>query len=153
MKNACVALMVGMTVVAMSPMAEAQTIQWGIKGGLHLADVPTLAEESDTDGVDSRYRKGIVAGGFATIPLTDRVAFQPEVLYTQKGLEFKESDFTNEFKVHTDYVDVPLLFRFQQATGRGVYALAGPSLNFNVSAKTKVEDEEEDFKDEVEPKA
>jgi hypothetical protein len=31
-----------------------------------------------------------------------------------------------------------------------VYALAGPSLNLNVRAKSKVGDEEEDFKDEVE---
>lgn len=150
MKNACVAVVVGIAMIALSPMAEAQTLHGGIKGGLNLANIPTLADESDTEGVDSRYRKGIVVGGFATIRLTDWIAFQPEVLYTQKGVEFKESDFTNEFKLHTDYVDVPLLLRFQQASGRGVYALAGPSLNLNVSAKSTFEDDEEDFKDEVE---
>jgi outer membrane scaffolding protein for murein synthesis (MipA/OmpV family) len=95
MKNACVAVVVGLVMTTLSPTAVAQTVQGGIKAGVNFANVPTLAEESDTEGVDSRYRKGIVVGGFATVLLTDWLAFQPEVLYTQKGVEFKETALTN----------------------------------------------------------
>ena len=150
MKNACVTVVAGIALVALLPTAEAQTAQGGFKVGFTFANVPTLAEESDNEGVGSRYRTGVALGGFATIRITDWMAFQPEVFYTQKGVEFDESTFTNELKVHTDYVDVPVLLRFQQTSGRGVYALVGPSLNFNVRAKTKAGDIEEDFKDEVE---
>jgi hypothetical protein len=81
------------------------------------------------------------------------VAFQPEALYAQKGMHGRDpigaADF---FEVRTDYLDVPMLLRLQRSSGRGVYAIAGPSVNFNLAAKIVDEgvDDEIDIKDDAE---
>ena len=154
MKRLLVTALLGAAALVLSQPAAGQTVRGGIKGGLSLADIPVLTESFKDEGaVDLRYRYGVIVGGFATIRLADWVAFQPEALYTQKGMHGRDPSGADDvFEARVDYVDVPMLIRLQPSSGRGVYAVAGPSVNFNIAAKLVDEgdNDETDIKDDIE---
>lgn len=129
--------------------AHAQTPSFGIRAGVNLAD---LSFSSDAEVTNSKNLTGLVAGVFATVPLTDLVAFQPEALFSRQGTKFTEDD--EDAKIKIDYFQVPLLGRFKFAKGSPVAVLIGPSLGFRSSAKLDVPGApagfDDDFEDEVE---
>ena len=131
-------------------LARAQEV--GIKGGITFADIPNFGDVLDDEGFDSvKGRMGIVIGGHVGIPLSGLFTLQPEVLYTQRGIEADVPFVDETFKFNLDYLDVPVLLRVGRSNG--FQFLVGPSFNFNTGATIKSEgivDEEEDFKDEVE---
>jgi hypothetical protein len=129
-------------------VVSAQGVEIGIKGGATFADMPTFADDLEKEGaVDMTYRVGLRAGGFVALRIADRLAFQPELLYAQKGLKGTDPSGNQPFSVELDYVDIPLLLRFDltPSTRRGWHLLAGPSFNVNVRARA-----EEDIRDDVE---
>ena len=74
---------------------------------------------------------GFNAGGFANISLSQLFAFQPEILFSQKGFKFKNvEDLSNR----VNYLDVPLSFHVNT---NGLFFEAGPQVGFLLSAKTK----------------
>jgi hypothetical protein len=145
-----VALVLGLAVAP--GLATAQTFDGGIKGGVSFSDIPKFGEDLEEGPTNRRYRLGAAIGGFAAVGLTDMIAFQPELLFVQKGLE------TNPFLGETleldfDYLEVPLLVRMGPSSGQGFHVLAGPSINFLVRARASVVGafgDDEDIKDETE---
>jgi hypothetical protein len=133
--------------------AGAQSVEAAVKGGVSIASIPryseVLREEGATD-IDKRY--GAVVGGHVALPFSDLFAIQPEFLYAQRGIEGRVPIVQNQrFQLKLDYVDLPVLVRLGPQTG-GFQFLAGPSFNFNTSARLILEgaaDDEEDVKDEV----
>lgn len=99
-------------------------------GVLAGASIATLAGDP-VEEWDSRT--GFVAGATLTLPLTSVVAFQPEVLFAQKGARISEDGFTATFKLA--YVEVPLLLRVDVPTTGAVrpHLFAGPALAFKAS--------------------
>ena len=77
------------------------------------------------------YRFGFLAGGFANIGLSQLFAFQPEIIYSQKGAYDKNS--TNS-GVRQHYVDVPLAFHINTD---GFFFEAGPQVGFLITAKNQ----------------
>ena len=55
-------------------------MNFGIKAGLNIANM-----YDDIDGTESKI--GFCGGGFVTFGLGNLVVVQPEVMYTQKGVE------------------------------------------------------------------
>lgn len=82
---------------------------------------------------------GFHAGVFANIGLTDLFAFQPEVIYSQKGSNPSVVDFKN--RLH--YVDVPLSFHVNT---NGLFFEAGPQVGFLVAAQQQVGNTSTDIK-------
>jgi hypothetical protein len=141
---------VALALVFMSSVVSAQTVDWGIKGGVIFADVPKVSALFEDEGaVDLGYRVGFTAGGFVGIGLNSAFAIQPEVLFAQKGFKGKDPFDNAKFGFNLDYIDIPVLVRMGPP---GFKVLAGPSFNFNIGAKGTEEGEpDEDFKDEIEP--
>jgi hypothetical protein len=141
---------VALGLVFASSMVSAQTVDWGIKGGVIFADIPKVSALFEDEGaVDLGYRVGFTAGGFVGIGLNSAVAIQPEVLFAQKGLKVKGPFEDGRFELQVDYIDVPVLVRVGPP---GFKVLAGPSFNFNIRAKGTSEGEpDEDLKDDIEP--
>lgn len=96
---------------------------FGVKAGMNIA---TLGGD-DVGDVDSRT--GLVVGGLVHYRLSDLLAVQPELLYSQKGAKFSETLFgepiSGTFKL--DYLEVPVLLRVDVPTG-------GPELRPSVHA-------------------
>jgi len=151
-------LVVSACVLALAPAGgAAQSVGGGIKGGLSLGDIPEVGDVLDVEGFDTSLRTGFAAGGFLTWQFEGGFAIQPEVIYTQKGVEltFLEDSLSLDGEVEADFVDVPVLARytFGQGGTRG-YVFAGPSFDFKVNAKAKASamgiSEEEDLDDDTE---
>jgi hypothetical protein len=144
---------VAMGLVFASSIVSAQTVDWGIKGGVIFADVPKVSALFEDEGaVDLGYRVGFTAGGFVGIGLNSALAIQPEVLFAQKGFKGRNPFENGRFEFQVDYIDVPVLIRVGGSGGLGFQVLAGPSFNFNIRAKGTAEgDPDEDLKDDIEP--
>jgi hypothetical protein len=122
-------------------------LEWGVKGGLSIANTSLEGDEDD----DLSSRTGFAAGAYFNYPLTARFGIQPEVLYVQKGARLSEDGF--EFKLNLDYIEIPILFvaKFAEA-GRGVrpFVGVGPSIGFNTTAKEIEEFEGVTDEDDIE---
>ena len=90
-----------------------------------------LAKLSGSDGADNRV--GLVAGVGLVKPLAPNWSFQPELTYAMKGA--KGADETGSVTLKLDYLEMPLLFRYDMMTAGGVYPFihAGPALALNLS--------------------
>lgn len=94
----------------------------GVEGGINLAN---LNGANVNDVFASRL--GFVGGGFLNLPLGPVLAFQPEVLYEQKGGKFNGSPY------QLDYVEVPLLLDISLLGPIGI--LVGPAFDANVASQ------------------
>ena len=125
-------IVLSLGLLAGASMAANAQATLGIKAGVVAA---TVAGE-DADGVDNHF--GFQLGGVANFGINDMFSFQPELLYSQKGFQIKESDsgFTLESKTTFHYIDVPLLLHVNAG---GLFFEAGPQLGFLAGQKTKQE--------------
>lgn len=117
-------------------VAQAQEIDFGIKGGVNFASL----NGDDVDGLDSRT--GFHLGVLAEIGLTEQFAIQPEVLYSAKGAE--DGDMTWKL----DYVSVPVMAKYYVIEGLSIEA--GPYVAFNVKSEAEMNGETVDLKDGTE---
>jgi hypothetical protein len=100
--------------------------QFGIVGGVDFTDITG----DDFDGTSSKT--GFVGGLYVAIPIADRVAIEPEVLYASKGAQ--DSD-DSSIKLNNNYIEIPVLIRYTFSNEGGVYLLAGPAVGFSISCK------------------
>ncbi|MGJ8593286.1 MAG: porin family protein [Aquaticitalea sp.] len=141
--------LVVMAAVAVFGFSQAQAqeeIQFGVKAGVNFAKLTGDAVE-DADG-----RTGFHIGGVVEIPISEKFSVQPELLYSQQGLQSKESfeGIEYESKLKLDYIHVPVMAKFYVTEGFAIEA--GPQFGFNVSAKEEYsvgDDSEEDDLDNV----
>jgi hypothetical protein len=133
MKKTILLLALGLGI---STAAQAQyrgrggNVSLGIKAGASLTDFVGVNAH---DGFGNTYenRFGFHAGVFANIGFAKLFAFQPELLYSQKGAKTQNVD--ERFRLH--YVDVPLVFHFNTD---GFFLEAGPQVGILLAAKRQV---------------
>jgi len=111
------ALLAGLTGAAHAQ----RNISLGLKAGGSLADFV------GADAANTKGRFGFHAGVFANIGLTRIFAFQPELIYSQKGCKDGSVDASDRL----GYLDVPLSFH---ANVDGLFFEAGPQVGFLLSA-------------------
>ena len=116
------ALLAGLTGAA---QAQRSNVSLGIKAGSSYSSL-IGAQATNYESVF-----GFHAGVFANIGLTDLFAFQPEIIYSQKGAKVPNIDLTTRL----NYVDIPLSFH---VNADGLFFEAGPQLGILVAAKDKL---------------
>jgi hypothetical protein len=136
MKRAAIACVV---CVMMSTAASAAGITFGVKAGLYSANTT----EVPAGWGDTSFKSGFVGGAYLNYGFDDNFSFQPEVLYTQKGLNgsITRGPFASSFTANYNYVEIPLLARYKMATRSSFipYLVVGPCLGINVSADLDME--------------
>lgn len=121
-----------------SPAAHAQyrgrggNVSLGLKAGATLTSLVGANTKNAAGNSVYDYRFGFLAGGFANIGFARLFAFQPELLYSQKGANEKGS---SDISVRLHYVDVPLAFHVNTD---GFFFEAGPQVGFLVAARRQV---------------
>lgn len=120
--------------------ANAQKAQFGLKGGLNVANQSYSGEGAPSPSSII----GFHIGGFAEVKISDKFSIQPELLYSTQGSEFDytlymdgaEYDTKNTFKL--SYINVPVMFKYYAAKKFSLEA--GPQVGFLTSSKieTKV---------------
>lgn len=125
-----------MAAVAVFGFSQAQAqegVQFGVKAGVNFAKL-TGDDVEDADG-----RTGFHIGGVVEIPVSEKFSVQPELVYSQQGLQ-TEYDFEGinvEEKWKLDYINIPVMAKFYVAEGFAIEA--GPQFGFKASAKYEAE--------------
>jgi hypothetical protein len=122
-------LIVASPIFAQSFSDNNNRFSFGPKVGLNLSNVyDTQGDEFEAD-----TKLGFAGGVFFSLPLTNFIGLQPELLFTQKGYQGSGSVLGGEysFKRTTNYIDVPLLLAVR--TGKFLTILVGPQYSFLLS--------------------
>ncbi len=127
MKNIMI-FMVVLSVVFMGTLS-AEGIGYGAKAGLNLANI--TGDEVE----EAKIKPGMTIGGFATIPLGDKLSVRPEILFTQKGYRIKESEEGYEYKgkAKMNWLDIPILAVYEVA--EGIKAFVGPYFDLYIGGE------------------
>jgi hypothetical protein len=126
-----VALAVGVSTAAQAQYrGRGGNVSLGIKAGASLTNF-TGDDANVFLNRNLDYRFGFQAGVFANIGFAKLFAFQPELLYSQKGAKLKDLDAG----VRLHYIDVPLAFHVNTD---GFFFEAGPQVGFLVAAKSEI---------------
>lgn len=140
--------------VVVEEVAPSKTTQFGLKGGLNVAN---LAGDEKATAVPGAH-----IGLFAEFSISEKFSIQPELLFSMEGAKdngvVTEAgiDYNLEEKIKLNYINIPLMAKYY--VDKKFSVLAGPQIGFVVSAKDKftVSDgvnsgsDEIDIKDEVE---
>lgn len=138
--------------IAVLPPVSAAAQELGIKGGWVLADPSrdSSGPETSVPGILDG-RSGFSVGGFAVLPVTPLLSFQPEVLFTRRQLVLRpDPDFPTlaigglttfapiDTEFRADYLEIPALLRITtDVEGVGAHAVVGPSMAFNLGASAR----------------
>ncbi|WP_264523298.1 MULTISPECIES: porin family protein [unclassified Flavobacterium] len=103
--------------------------EYGIKGGFNMSNLYS------NDANDDNVLYGFNAGLYATLPISDFIAIQPEILFTTKGakLEYNNAFASGDSKFKLNYIEVPLLVRVNITKNFNVHA--GGYASYLVSSK------------------
>jgi long-subunit fatty acid transport protein len=115
-------LLTALAVFAFS-FANAQDTKYGVKGGLNMSN-------NSADG--SKSITSFHLGGFAQFKMNDKLAIQPELLYSAQGREFTESGMS--FTTNLNYINIPVMAKYNVADAFSIEA--GPQIGFLMSAKS-----------------
>lgn len=109
--------------------------EFGVKGGFNMSNLYS------NDADDENILYGFNAGLYATLPISDFIAIQPEILFTTKGSKLDYNDFlgtgSGSAKFKLSYIEVPLLVRVNITKNFNVHA--GGYASYLVSSKVSGE--------------
>ena len=133
--------LIGLLAFVAAPAFAVENMSAGVKAGYNMANVST-----DPDS-DSDFRSGLALGGYLGVPINEQFSIQPEALFSMKGSE--AADGSGSLKLN--YIEIPVLAKatFLPQSKAHPMLFAGPSLAYNVTAKTALGDSEFDVKDNV----
>lgn len=103
--------------------ANAQKAQFGLKGGLNIANLNFKSETPSTSLV------GINIGCFLDLKISGKFSIQPEVLYSTQGASIgveTEGVTINSFELN--YINVPVIAKYYAAKNFSLEA--GPQIGF-----------------------
>ncbi len=107
--------------------------QFGVKGGVNFSNLYT--ENVEDNNVLTSFNVGV----FATLPITDFIAIQPELLYSGKGAElvYNNAFAEGSAKFKLNYIEVPVLLKFNITDNLNIHA--GPYFAYLIDAQVKNE--------------
>ena len=100
-------------------------VRYGIKGGVNLAGVRLSPNPGNLVSGLTAFHAGV----FAEVPLTARVSFQPELLYSQQGF----SIVNGIGKVTFNYLSLPLLGKLHLTDN--ISLVAGPQVSYLANSR------------------
>lgn len=132
-KIAVVAFAVLFGTVAVQAQEE---VSFGVKGGVNFAKLQGDNIE-DADG-----RTGFHLGAIVEIPVSEKFSIQPEVMYSQQGLQSEDNNGNSRSEniLKLDYINVPVLAKYYITEGFSVEA--GPQFGFLTKAESEFESSE-----------
>lgn len=99
----------------------------------------TFSQLRGLDNVNAKNRTGTMFGVALTLPMSGRVAVQPELLFINKGSRFNTGSGGNS-NIRLDYLEIPMLLRFDRSVTSALspHLYVGPSLGFKVGCNVQV---------------
>lgn len=124
---------------AIQAKAEGFKLGYGAKAGVNFATFN--GDDADNAKMITAYHVGV----FAELGITDKLTFQPELLYSAQGSKYEGTILgkTVTIKTKLDYLTIPLMAKYNIING--LTAEFGPQIGFLTSATFK----DIDIKDQV----
>lgn len=130
------------TSAVVPPMKVKEPVRFGIKGAA------TASQFSEQELNGRNQKLGFNAGVFVNVPLSEKFALQPEVLYNQMGAKSVLSDTEvtagsttvrtkQDYSTTLNYISVPVMLQMKPADN--FYVEAGPEVSYFVDGKNKGE--------------
>ncbi|MDO7876818.1 porin family protein [Hymenobacter sp. ASUV-10] len=117
------------TLALLAGLSGAAQAQRNISLGLKAGGTYSSYVGEDADNLKGLF--GFHAGGFVNIGLTKLFAFQPEIIYSQKGTKY---DINEDVRQRLHYLDIPLAFH---VNADGLFFEAGPQVGVLLAASGK----------------
>lgn len=130
LKNTLIAILFTSTFAA---QAQDDKFRIGFKGGLNLSNLYTNDDEVSKENMLVGYHAGV----FFKIPINERLALQPEAIYSTQGAKYDYKSFfggnggTLKFKL--DYINIPVLAVVNVVKGFSIHA--GPYIGILTATK------------------
>lgn len=105
-------------------------VRIGAKAGINLSNI---IKDDGNNNFNTNYLVGFHGGLTLDIPLVERLAFTPEVLYATKG--YKSHSTFGDFTQTTHFIDLPILFSLGVADKLNI--VAGPQVSFLMQTDNK----------------
>jgi hypothetical protein len=139
LKQKWVFMIVPMLVICISGVTAAGEISYGAKVGFIMANLTQTPAEWKQE---QEYKAGFTGGVFLNYAFNEHFGLQPELLYTQKGVQdnlydgFISIDLTASF----NYVELPVLaiYTFSEMGGFRPFLYGGPNVSFTISSELEV---------------
>ena len=112
--------------------AQAQVLQFGVKGGLNFANYTG----GDVEGFDFKIITSYHFGAVMEVKVFENFAIQPELLYSSQGSEL--DGFSQQIKNELGYLSLPVLAKFYLTSNKLSLEL-GPQASVLVSERNKVD--------------
>ncbi len=113
-----------------SPASAQQQASVGFLGGASFSTL--MSTDSD---VSPKSSTGFAGGFFVSIPVAKSLMVEPEILYVNKGSGFEDEEFT----LNLNYIEIPVLLRYEFTQDGGPFAYVGPYVGFNVKCNASVD--------------
>lgn len=127
---------IAIAAIMISGNANAQHINFGVKGGLNLYKI------SNEDNSKYDTKAGIHLGILGHIHLDQSIAVQPELVYSSQGAKYTAGG--TDFKLKLGYINVPVMLQYM--FNNGFRLEAGPQVGFLISAKSESNNKSVDVK-------
>ena len=111
---------------------SAQEFDFGVKGGINVASIGG-GTYAGLGGLGSKI--GFHVGAVAAIPISDKFAAQPELLFSSQGTKW---NFVGSSNLRLDYINLPILAKYSILEGLSVEA--GPQLGMLLASNVDKED-------------
>lgn len=112
---------------------DREQLKVGLKAGINVSNV------YDTEGEDFEAdpHVGFAGGAFVSIPIGKYLGVQPEVLYSQRGLQMNGSFLGADYTVRRTmgFLDIPIYLQFKPIPA--ITLLAGPQYSFLLHRQDK----------------
>lgn len=109
-------------------------VSFGIKAGGNLSNIIKTGD----DNFKTEFKPGFNAGLFMEIPVVERLAFAPELMFSQKGYKQTGSNLLGnptEYSVTTNFIEVPVLAKIKASNTFSF--VVGPQVSFLTSTTEK----------------
>ena len=130
---------------------------FGLKGGVSFSNII----KTDDSDFETNFVTGFNAGVFINVPILDKLAFQPELMFSQKGYMSDRSGIlgSGTLTQKTNWIEIPILAAIEAAPGFNVFL--GPQVSFltkttntydgtfTSAQQTKYEDDADKFKKSI----
>ncbi len=115
-------------------LANAQGVEFGVKGGLNVANT----NQTITSGITKNPILGVNVGFFADVKITPKFSVQPEILFSMQGTELSASGggFKTTGTSTINYINIPVMAKFFVAPKLSLQV--GPQAGFVVAATDKL---------------
>jgi len=127
-----VSTLAALTLLAVSATASAQsTIKVGALAGVSLSNFT-----GTDDSVSASGKTGFAGGLYVGFPMGKSFVIEPEVLYVNKGAKNNTASPTQTLSLN--YIEIPVLARYNFKPEGGAFLLLGPSVGFSTNCKLTI---------------